>query len=288
MTQATLSRGGTSVTFQVEENSGAPVIAESISKPEQELTPVSQVNPRVSDQFASVLQFTVTGYIDGSDAYERARVMAEDLVKPHGDGDALTLDLSNADGFGSYSVAPSTANACELTYNPGERNWVRVALRMPQVDRVIGGSASDDQTGSGATAGNGGSVTLTNPATSDSVTITDGLNVSRSVGRPNTEVRADPTEVVFIDKNRSAEDTFEIGGRIVSNTARADSQTLVDILSASRGRDALTLTFDNNLYGLGSYTVAAVGGEAGRRVVNASEPGMVAIRNLTLQTVFTT
>jgi hypothetical protein len=287
MVQASLSRGSTSVTFQVEQEPGGQTVIQTTGKPQQEILETSSRDPRVSDQFAAVKSLTVNGYIDGSNAYEDARVMAEDLVKPHSNGAPLQLDVSNLDGFSTYDVAPDNASALKLTYNPGERRFVRVAMSVTQVDETIGGAASDDQTGSGTTPNDGGGVTITNPGTNTSVTINEDLTVTRTVGRPNTTIRPDPTGVTYVDKNRAAEDVFEIEGQLVSGTARSDSQTLINILSASRGRQGLDLTFDNHLYGLGSYDVSAVGGESGRRIVSASEPGMASVRNITLRTITT-
>jgi hypothetical protein len=286
MVQASLSRDGTSVDFQLNQDSGGtPTIIQSVSKPQQKLTPVSVVDPRVSDQFESVQSFILRGYIDGDSAYSDARVLAEELIKPHSGGNNLTLDLSNADGFSSYTVAPATESACELEYLPGQRDWIPLSLNLTRVDTTIGGAATEAPNTSAASPQGGGSVTLTNPGTGDSVDILHDLSITRTVGRPNTTIRPDPTQVAYIDKVRSAVDEWSIRGVLEGPTARSDSQTLIDILSAVRGRDGLTLEFNNNMYALSDKTVVPTGSEAGRRVIGASEPDMVRLDNITLRTV---
>lgn len=286
MVQATISRNDISVDLQVEAEGARTTVIESVSKPEQDFKVISQEDARVSDQFAAVRSFNpITGYIDGPSAYEDALILAEDLVKPHSDGVPLTIDLSNLEGFGTYDVAVNNSNALKLTYPPGQRNWVQVQLNVTQVDAVDGGDQSTSITPSSTTSNDGGSVTISNPRSGQSVTIEHGLTVTRTVGRPNSKIRPDIDEVTLVDHTRTAEDVFEIGGRLVSDTARADSREFINLLSTPLAREGLELTFNNSLYGLGTYTVAPTGSEAGRRVINASEPGMVTLRNITLRTI---
>jgi len=285
MVTASLSRGSTVVSFELAQESGNPTVIQTVGKPEQEFKKVSRPNPRVSDQFQSLDTFILRGYVDGDTAYSKARRLAEDLIKPFSEGEELTLELSNLEGFDRYSVAPIGESVLELTYPPGQRDWVTVDLNLTRVDNSVGGVATEESTSSSALANDSGSVTIRNPATSDSVTLEDGLTLTRTVGRPNTTVINGPNESTYYDKVRSTVDEWGIDATLTSDTARADSQTLMDILGYRTQRDGLRLEFDNNLYGLSTYNVAASGSEAGRRIINASEPGMARIKNVTLRTI---
>lgn len=286
MTTLTLSRGATSVDVEWLGEAPDPILVYSASKPNQEINPVSNIDPRVSDQFQNVKQFTINGYLTGANAYTDARSLAGELIKPHSGGTALQLDLSNIDGFGTYDVAPSQQNAVDISYPPGQRDLVPVSFSLPVVDTTIAGSATETTSVSSVTPGNGGSVTLSNPTNGESLTISQNLNVSRTVGRPNSTIRPNPSSVTYIDKVRSAQDVFEVSGRVSDATARADSVTLIeDVLGTPLGRDSLTLTFDNNLYGYESFDVVPSGAESGRMVVSASEKGLVSINGLSLRVV---
>lgn len=286
MTTASLSRDGTSVSFELAQSGGGtPTIVEAVSKPNQKFQPIARVDPRTSDFFQSVKTFILRGYIDGDTAYQDARVLAEELIKPHSGGNDLTLDLSNADGFGSYTVAPAGENAAEIEYLPGQRDWVPISLNLTQVDETIGGSSSGVSGTSGAVPQGGGSVTLRNPDTGDSVDVLHDLTLTRTVGRSGTTVRPDPSDVVYIDKIRPATDEWSLSGVLEGGQARSNSQTLIDILSSKLERDALKLEFNNNIYALSDKDVVPAGAEAGRRLIGASEPDMVRVNNITLRTV---
>lgn len=288
MSEITLSRGATSVTIDAVGETSRPTVVYSQSKPQQDITPVSNVDPRSSDQFQSVPQFTINGYLKSTTAYEDARTLCEDLIKPHSGGSDLTLGLSNVSGFGSYTVAPNSDSAVSVTYTSGQRDLVEVELQLTKVDTTVGGAATESFTSSTVTPGNGGSVTLSNPANGESVTLNENLSVKRSVGRPSSTVRPNPTSVTYIDKVRSASDTFELSGRLTDASARTDAVTLIeDVLGTPLGRDSLTLTFNNNLYGYDTFDVVPVGSRAGRAVVNASEKGLARVNGVTLRTITT-
>jgi len=121
-----------------------------------------------------------------------------------------------------------------------------------------------------------------------SVTLRSDLNINRSAGRPNAELQPQPStdRPKYIDKVRPASDTFEISGTFLTGTPEADAQTLAeDILLPPLGRSALTLTFENGLYGLGSYSVAPTGAQAGRVAWSAGETGIVSVSALSLRVV---
>lgn len=130
-----------------------------------------------------------------------------------------------------------------------------------------------------------GSITLSRGGTS--ITLTDGLSVQRSVGRPQSELRPRPGPLPnYTDKQRPASDIWEISGEFTTSTAGEDVRTLQeDILRPPLGRGTLTLTFDNSLFGLGSYDVFPAGSQAGRISYAAGETGYVTVEKITLQVV---
>lgn len=285
MTDVTLSRGSDSVTFPLDVPGGELPITWVVSKPQQKIENVSQLNPRARDNFQSLRTFTLSGTIYGPNTYQKARSLVNNLIKPHGGGTQLQIDLSNFSGLGTYNVAPVSDNAIELEYLPGGRNLVNVSLNLTQVDSVIAGQGSQTPTFSAPVPGNGGSITLTHPD-GDNLTLTNDLRVTRSVGRPNSEVSVYPDEVRYFDKIRSASDVFEIRGEIQAGSAATDAVTLIeDILANPLGRDTMTLDFNNNLYGLPSFDVVPTGGQAGKMSITSGEGNVRTIGPLTLRVV---
>lgn len=129
------------------------------------------------------------------------------------------------------------------------------------------------------------SITLTRNGTS--ITLTDALDMSRQVGRPEAEVRGKPGELPnYIDKQRSASDVFELSGEFTSSNARSDATTLVeDIIRPPLGRGSLTLDFGGT-WGLQSYSVFPPGSQAARVSVQAGEGvNRVHVNKLTLRVV---
>jgi len=136
--QATVSRNQTSVTFDIYDEGGNLAVARDIGKPELEFYQVAREAPRSFDGFSATDVFTVVGQFTGSSAYSDAKKLAEDLIRPHSNGDALTLDLSDVPGFTSYEVAVQNESALQLAYPPGQTDWVSVQLQATQVRDTIG------------------------------------------------------------------------------------------------------------------------------------------------------
>jgi len=121
-----------------------------------------------------------------------------------------------------------------------------------------------------------------------SITLRTNLAVQRAAGRPNAELQETAAEdrPKYIDKVRPASDVFTISGVFFTGTPEADAKTLIeDILLPPLGRSGLTLTFENGLFGLGSFTVAPSGTQAGRVAYSAGETGVVSVANLELRVV---
>jgi len=121
-----------------------------------------------------------------------------------------------------------------------------------------------------------------------SVTLTNGLDANRQVGRPSAELRKTTAADLpkYLDKTRSASDVFDLSGAFLTGTPEEDAHTLrQDLLGTPLGRDWLTLTFENGVWGLGTYNVVPVGSRAGRVTYSFGETGIVRVNALTLRRV---
>ncbi len=131
-----------------------------------------------------------------------------------------------------------------------------------------------------------GEIKLSRGATS--ITLKSDLQVQRRAGRPESQLEPLPTEDLprYIDKQRPAYDSFELGGTFHDANAAPDTKTLIEsILRPPLGTGTLTLEFVNGLYDLDTYTVVPVGGQAGRASYRAGEQGMARIDNLEVRVV---
>lgn len=135
--QATLSRGGTSVTFDVIGEGGTPVVIWDVGKPNASEQRSGRENPRSQDFWSGLRQVAVRGEMDRSSAYSDAKTMAEQLIKPYSGGTPLELDLSQLQNHGVYEVAP-LQNALVLQYPPGSTDVVIVDLSLPVVSSTVG------------------------------------------------------------------------------------------------------------------------------------------------------
>lgn len=151
MARASLSRGDTSVSLELYERSGNPLVSRDVGKPQSKVYETSKLDPRFGDQRAGLDVITIIGQFRGSDAYTRARTLSEDLVKPHSGGVPIEVDLSQVTGFGVYDTVASEAGACRLHYPSGQTDWVSVQLSLNVVSDIIAGSGgSDSESGSGS------------------------------------------------------------------------------------------------------------------------------------------
>ena len=130
-----------------------------------------------------------------------------------------------------------------------------------------------------------GSITLSRGATS--VTLDTDLNLQRKVGRPNSELRPRPGELPnYIDKVRSASDVFELSGEFHFDGSEETARSLVeDVVRPPLGRGSLELSFDDGLFGLGTYEVVPDGSQAARISYTAGEKGVVRVGTLNLRVV---
>lgn len=92
------------------------------------------------------------------------------------------------------------------------------------------------------------------------------VSMERSVGRPGAELQPGTTlHPLYVDKTKPADDRFTIDASFISITPFQDGKTLAeDIIREPLGRDTITLEFVNSAWGLDTYNVIPIGGQASR------------------------
>ena len=134
--KATVARGTTSVTFDVVGEGGQPVVISDVGKPNAQEQRSGRADPRSSDFWSGLRQFTVRGELNRESAHADAFTLAEDLIKAYSGGTPLELDLSELPGHGTYEVAPLD-NALNLEYPSGTKNVVLCELSLPVVSSTV-------------------------------------------------------------------------------------------------------------------------------------------------------
>lgn len=280
--QATLTHGAESVTFDLLDEAGNLAVARDVRKGELKIYTTGEEDAHAEDNFSAGNSFTLVGILSGSNAYADAKTLAENIIKPR-PAAALSLDLTDMPGMGTYDVVPVGESACQIMYDPGERNLVRLQITLTNV-RSLAGGTQDAQTYPSPDAGSG--VKIERNGTS--VTLHDGLQLTRTVGRPNVNVQASSSDSnpKGFDMNKPATDVFEFSGMLKGSNPGTTAATLEeDIIRDPLGDRALTLHFLDNLYSLDAYPVMPVGGQALRTVRSTAEKDMVGIPALRLRVV---
>lgn len=285
MTDATLERGGTTITLPLTADSGGtPLVSHDVGKPEAGISGGKGVlDPRWSDRWSRTETYTLIGQFTSASAYDDAIALA-DLIKSHSGGDPITLNIGMPEFDTDISVVPPAAQgrALELAYDPGGTDMVGVELTLVRIEYVT--ASSTTQTASTPTGSGSGPVQLTDGSTT--VSFEADIVVDRTIGRPNSVIRrTTKTYHRYSDKLKNALDEFELG---VEFTTSAQSQIadLKSLVRPARGRSALTLDFQGE-YGLGSFDVVPTGSGALRTVRPAGEEGTVIVPSLTLRKVTT-
>lgn len=283
MANATLSRGGTSVDIPLLTDGNSLAAARDVGKPTVNYHDVGREDPLPADHLNAGDAFTFVGILHGPNAYSESKTLAESLIKPRATtGTPLQLDLSDLPNKSTYDVAPVTSSALTLAYVPGRVDMVGVQATLNAVDTTVGGS-QNAQTHSTPDAGDG--IKLTDGT--NSVTLTNDLEVVRKVGRPNGKLNPRPADLpTYIDENDPASDVFEISGELTGPNAESDAQTVEETLVRTRqGSDSLTLHFQSSLFGLDAYNVMPEGSQSVRTVFNTGVTGVVSIPKLALKVV---
>jgi hypothetical protein len=283
MAIATIRRAnGPSIDLPLVEEGGQPVHSVDYGKPNLNIQKTGAINPRHIDQWSGLESHNLLGRFLTDTAYQDAIALC-DLIKSNSNGDPLYLDLTDLPEFDSeIMVAPAAGQdaAVEVAYNPGRRNWVDVDLGLTRVNQTLGGS---DQPASTPTGSGSGPIELAYGGTA--VALERGIEVSRSVGRPQSVVRKDSSseQPYFIDKHKTAADSFELSLEFGSQTV-SKVQSLVEMFSQQLGRSSLELRF-NGVYGLGTFNVVPSGSGALRHVRRSGEENTVIVPTVQLRRV---
>ncbi|QLG62836.1 hypothetical protein [Halorarum salinum] len=279
--EATLERGDTSIALPlVEEGGGSPLVAVDIGKPELDVHSSGVLDPRTMDQWSGLEQYTLFVKFYDSNAYDDAIVLA-DLLKSYSGGDPLLLNIPMSEFDSDIEVAPAAGQdeATSMTYPPGIRDYVEIDLSLTRVSNTFGEGTQDAST---PTATGSGPIELADGSTT--VELSTGVEVSRSVGRPNSSTRRSTKQLpTYRDKRKAAHDAFELSFEFVDG-AVSDVTAIADLFRTKLGRDSLTLDF-NGLYGLGSFAVVPDGSNALRHTRSSGEQGVTLVPSVNLRRV---
>lgn len=277
----TLSRGGTSVALPIDASGGTPLISVDYGKPSLDIRGSGVLNPRHNDQWSGLEQYTLIGRFTSSSAYSNAVSLA-DLIKSNSDGTPLDVDIPLGDFDDSIKAAPAADQdgALVLSYPPGRRDSVEVDLSLTRVDPDrVNGYTQDAST---PTAAGSGPIQLGDGSTT--VDLTEGVTVSRSVGRPNATVRRTQQEYPRLtDTHKAAADSFELAFEFTDN-AVSTINSLVGVFRQQLGRDSLTLDFQG-VFGLGAFNVVPAGASGLRHSRVAGEEGVTLVPSVALRRV---
>jgi hypothetical protein len=159
------------------------------------------------------------------------------------------------------TVAPAAEQerAVEFTYSPGRKNVVDVEAQFTRIGNVNGNA---NQAATTPTATGNGPITISNGTTT--VELFEDINITRTVGRPNSTIRGTTrTYPNYTDHRKTAYDAFDIAFQLYQNGPAKVVDLANTILGAPLGRDSLTLDFQG-LFGLGSFNVIPDGSQAFR------------------------
>lgn len=287
MADAIISRtgGGTeSVTLSLRNTDNAAAVTRDIGSPNTKFHNLGKEDPEPSDHLSREDTFTIIGRLSGSNAYADAKTLAEDIIKRRpSSSDNIELDLTALPSGDTHTVAATSESAVRLAYVPGVRQIVDVQLSLQVVDSVTGGSQFSQ---SSTSPGGGNGVKLTDGT--NSVTLTSGLEVVRTVGRPLKTIGTTTDDPSSFSLDRPAVDVFDIAGQLTPPNAESDAETLEETLVKGRqGTDALTLHFQGGLFNLDAYPVLPVGSQALRTVFSVGETGYITVPTLKLRVVDT-
>lgn len=280
---ATLSRGSTTINIPLLGESQDPLVNVDFGKPEIQIQQTGAAEPRAMDQWSGVEQINLLGKYTTSSAYQNAIDLAQ-LVKEYSGGDPLILNIPMAEFDTDMKVAPAAGQdqSLSMAYPAGYKNRVDLDLSLTRIKSTFADGTQEVTT---PTATGTGPIQFTNG--SATVDITSNVEVSRSVGRPNSSVdRSKGTYPNYFDKRKAAYDAFELSFEFVDNATGTITSLVNDIFKPKSGRSGITLDF-NGLYGLGAFSVIPDGGSAIRYQRISGEQGISQIPTVTVRRILT-
>jgi hypothetical protein len=285
MASVTLSRASTSIDIPLIEEGGTALFSTDFGKPFATVRDSGgSVDPRVQDNWSAQINHTLAGRFTSGSAYQDAIALA-DLVKADNNGNDLEL---SSIPFSEYPdpmlVAPQAGNeqALTITYPPGYSEYVELQLGLTEISTSLGSPDRDTAT---PTASGTGPIELS--AGGNTVPITAGVQVERSIGRPNDSATRSQDDLGrYIYKHKVAHDSFSLSFELTENTI-ANLQVIADdIFKQQLGRDGMTLNF-NGVYGLGEFDVLPTGSAPVRYQRLAGRTGQVSLPTLNFRVITT-
>lgn len=283
---ATLSRNGTTIDVPLlESGSGNPLVARDIGKPHLQVRGTGAADPFFNDDYSGLVNYAIVGRFFGSNAYDNAIDLA-DMIKNHGEGSPITLNLPGTRYDNDISVVPAGEQdqGVNLVYNPGHKDWVTVDLTLTRVSAYFGAdSVNSDLQSTTPTATGTGPISLSDG--SQSVSFENDITVERSTGRPNSTLsrRTNESYPAYQDKQKMAHDEIELSVTFKDNNVTKINK-LNDIVSSRLRRTPLTLDF-GGLYNIGSMKVAPTGSRAIRDTNPSAHESVSIVPTLTLRRV---
>ena len=279
MATANLSRGPFDVDLPLIEDSRTGTPNLDVGKPNLNIQTTGGLDPRFIDQRSQIKQYILLGrYTDSNSGYDQAIELA-DLIKSGLDGEPITLDI-DLDEYDTESVVPQAGQqqALQIEYEAGARHNIGVNLGLTAVDRVNGTVETQAETPTDS-FGNG-PITITGP--NETVEITQDPQVTRTVGRPESDIGSDTGELPYYnDRFRSAYDSFDLE---FQNSSTDDVRALEEMFSNQLATQSLTLDF-NGIYGLGEFNVVPSGTQALRHMRTTGISGQIEIPIVSLRVV---
>jgi len=296
--QATITHNGInkSLTFPIASSNGTPLFSVDVGKPELNFYTHGELQPRFLDTRSGIETYSLTTQFVGPTAYQDAITLADIIKSRQGPSGTLTFSVSGDNIPSVYpttsvTVAPGAgqAGALSLTYPPGTKNVVTVELGLSRVNDVRGSANQEaiTPTSQGTTDGNGnvirGPVILTDGTTT--VDMTENIEVTREVGRPNSTVRSAVSEYPnYIDQRKTASDAFSIQFQMFKNAQTKVVELAQNLIQPQLGREPLTLDFQG-LYGMGSFNAVPDGSQALRYQRTAGSKNIENIPTVSLRRV---
>lgn len=289
---ATLSRGSTEVSIPILGEAQDPVVNVDFGKPEIQIQQTGASDPRAMDQWSGVEQYTILGKLTSANAHQNAINIAE-LIKAYSGGDPLLLNIPMAEFDTDIEVAPAAGQdeSLSMTYPAGKSNRVDLDLALTRVGNTFGSGTqpistpTEDPTDDQGNPVEPGPIQLING--SNVVDLTSDVEVSRSVGRPQSSVsRSTDTYPNYYDKRKAAYEAFELSFEFVDNATSRITTLINNIFKPKSGRSGIQLAF-NGLFGYGTFDVVPDGSRAIRFQRVSSEQGISKVPTINLRRILT-
>lgn len=261
----TLSRGSTSVSIPLVEESGEQLITKSLGKPNLRLRDSGGTNfPRTQDQWSGLQNYSIVGRVfDYTDAHTLADLLSS------ADPDVPLILEPNLPEFDSLvEVAPSAGSdqALSITFPPGRRDNLNVGIELTRVNTVDGNTQSIEtptQSGTGPITVEAGATTVTLPNTA--------IEVERTLGRPNDVIRRNQgVNPSYIPKKKPITETLSLSFQDILGTTSVFTQLTNAIFETNLGNEPVFLNF-NGLFGFGEFAVFPTGSAPFRHLRQAGD-----------------